>query len=59
MTDPDRGLSSMLEEIKIKIKILGRVMSEEKKIKKGNCQINLLFSVKIAFLREKRTGKWN
>ena len=32
MTDPDRGLSSMSEEIKIKIKFLGQLVSEERKI---------------------------
>ena len=41
-----QGFSPMSEEIKIKF--LGQLMSEEKKLKKKeNCQTNLLFSVKI------------
>ena len=49
MTDPDRGLSSMSEGKKIKIRFFGKLLLEEREIKRKIDR----FSVKMAIFRGK------
>ncbi len=49
----------MSEEKKKEKKISWLADVGGEKIEKENCRIKQLFSMKSAFLREKRTGKWS